>query len=147
MAGPGRNLAARAPQGPLDPRKVLTSIGEVVYDWDLSSDRIAWGANAAEVLGMADRSRLASGAAFALMVDPGSAETRHETILRSKVRDDGAGVPYRARYLLRVRGREPLAVEDTGRWYAGPDGHPAHAHGVLRIDPTGTGKSRCCSRA
>src|SRR5829696_8986844 len=36
--------------GPLDPRKVLTSIGEVVYDWDLASDALAWGANAAEVL-------------------------------------------------------------------------------------------------
>jgi diguanylate cyclase (GGDEF)-like protein len=118
----------------LDPRKVLTSIGEAVYDWDLSSDRIAWGANAAEVLGVVDRSRLASGAAFALMIDPGSGETRHEAILRSEARDQGAGVPYRARYVLRIRGCRPLAVEDTGRWYAGPDGRPARAHGVLRVD-------------
>ena len=119
--------------GPLDPRKVLTSIGEAVYDWDLSSDRIIWGANAAEVLGVAERSRLASGAAFALMVDPGSHETRHEAILRSDTRDEGAGVPYRARYGLKVRGRAPVAVEDTGRWYAGPDGRPARAHGVVRV--------------
>jgi diguanylate cyclase (GGDEF)-like protein len=123
----------------LDPRKVLTSIGEVVYDWDLPSDRIAWGANAAEVVGVADRARLASGAAFALLTDPGGGETRHEAILRSEASDQGAGVPYRARYVLRIRGRQPLAVEDTGRWYAGPDGRPVRAHGVLRVDQARAG--------
>ena len=131
--------AGTAGPGPLDPRKVLTSIGEVAYDWDLSSDLIAWGANAAEVLGVADLARLASGGAFALMIDPGSHETRHESILRSEAKDEGAGVPYRARYLLRIRGRQPLRVEDTGRWYAGPDGRPVRAHGVLRVDRAGSG--------
>ena len=120
--------------GPLDPRKVLTSIGEVVYDWDLASDALAWGANAAEVLGVADRARLASGAGFALMVDPGGGETRHEAILRCEAADEGAGVPYRARYVLRHKGGRPSTIDDTGRWYAGPDGRPARAHGVLRID-------------
>ena len=122
--------------GPLDPRKVLTSIGEVVYDWDLATDALAWGANAAEVLGVADRARLASGAGFALMVDPGGGETRHEAILRCEATDEGAGVPYRARYVLRHKGGRPSTIDDTGRWYAGPDGRPARAHGVLRIDRT-----------
>jgi diguanylate cyclase (GGDEF)-like protein len=120
--------------GPLDPRKVLTSIGEVVYDWDLSTDALAWGANAAEVLAGAEPARLASGAAFALMVDPGSGETRHEAILRTEAKDQGAGVPYRARYVLRIKGGRVSAIDDTGRWYAGVDGRPARAHGVLRID-------------
>src|SRR5215217_6371433 len=97
--------ASDAPHhGPLDPRKVLTSIGEVVYDWDLARDTLTWGANAAEVLGVADRARLASGAGFALMVDSGSGETRHEAILRAEAKDEGAGVPYRARYVLRTKG-------------------------------------------
>ena len=99
--------------GPLDPRKVLTSIGEVVYDWDLASDALAWGANAAEVLGVADRARLASGAGFALMVDPGGGETRHEAILRCDAADEGAGVPYRARYVLRIKGDRPSTIACT----------------------------------
>src|SRR5215211_5465533 len=122
--------------GPLNPRKVLTSIGEVVYDWDLASDALAWGANAAEVLGVADPARLASGAGFALMVDPGGGETRHEAILRCEAADEGAGVPYRARYVLRHKGGRASTIDDAGRWYAGPDGRPARAHGVLRIDRT-----------
>src|SRR3954467_1083554 len=79
--------------GPLDPRKVLTSIGEVVYDWDLATAALARGANAAEVLGVADRARLASGAGFALMVDPGGGETRHEAILRCETAGEGARGP------------------------------------------------------
>ena len=39
-------LTARAP---FDPRAILTSIGESVYDWDLSSDALSWGLNATEV--------------------------------------------------------------------------------------------------
>ena len=36
-AAPGRSATrgARHGRGPLDPRKVLTAIREVVYDWDL----------------------------------------------------------------------------------------------------------------
>ena len=56
----------------LDPRAILTSIGEVVYDWDAATDRISWGINAADVLGGADLSILSSGREFALATEPGS---------------------------------------------------------------------------
>jgi hypothetical protein len=26
-----------------------------------------------------------------------------------------------------------LWIEDTGRWFAGPDGRPARAHGTMRV--------------
>jgi diguanylate cyclase (GGDEF)-like protein len=129
-----------APPGtraPFDPRAILTSIGEVVYDWDLASDTIAWGANACDVLGIRDMAGLSSGAAFALRVEPGSGLTRHEAILQTDASDGGSGVPYATRYMMRLRDSLPLWIEDTGRWFADAAGRPAFAHGVLRIDRSG----------
>ncbi len=42
----------------LEPRAILTSIGGVVYDWDIASDRIDWVVTAADVLAAADLSIL-----------------------------------------------------------------------------------------
>ena len=54
--------------------------------------------------------------------------------MRSSERDPGAGVCYQVQYALRPPGRElTLWVEDTGRWFAGSDGKPVRAHGVVRV--------------
>ncbi|MGJ3264450.1 MAG: EAL domain-containing protein [Salinarimonas sp.] len=131
---------------------MLTSIGEVVYDWDVASDALAWSTNAAEVFGLPDMAPFATGAAFGLSCEDIGGRTRHDAVLEA---DDahgrvgaaagGAGVPYRATYLLRLpaaaRGAHGadrdgcVQVEDTGRWYADADGRPAFAHGVLRLAP------------
>ena len=34
-----------------DPRSILSSIGELVYDWNILTDKLNWGPNVAEVLG------------------------------------------------------------------------------------------------
>ncbi len=120
----------------LDPRAILTSIGEVVYDWDVATDRISWGVNAADVLGVADLSTLSSGREFALATEPGNGQTRHEAIFSSKAVDQGSGVPYRTRYAVRLKPDCLVSLEDTGRWYSDADGRPAFAHGVIRIDRT-----------
>jgi hypothetical protein len=39
-----------------DPKSILNSIGEVVYDWDIDSDRLTWGPNVGQVLGFASSS-------------------------------------------------------------------------------------------
>jgi diguanylate cyclase (GGDEF)-like protein len=124
-------LTARAP---FDPRAILTSIGESVYDWDLSSDALSWGLNATEVFGLADIGQLSTGRAFALAVEPDSGITRLDAILASQDVDTGTGVPYRTRYALRLKGDRPVFVEDTGRWYADASGRAAFAHGVVRIE-------------
>ena len=120
-------------RSPLDPRAILTSIGGTVYTWNIATDAITWGANAAEVLGLEDASALATGRAFALAVEPGSGVTRHEAILGAKGHDKGSGVPYRARCAIKSRLRGVLVVEDTGRWFADAHGRTAFAHGVVRI--------------
>jgi diguanylate cyclase (GGDEF)-like protein len=119
---------------PLDPRAILTSIGEAVYDWDITSDQIAWGANASEVLGLSDLSGVATGRAFGLVTEPDSGQTRHAAIFEANTADPGTGVPYRTRYALRL-GQRVIAVEDSGRWYGDAEGRPAFAHGVVRVTP------------
>lgn len=125
---------SRQPVTALDPRAVLTSIGEVIYDWNVETDALAWSANACEVLGIADPGSIATGAAFALMAEPGSGINRNETISLARETDEGVGIPFRTRYNLRLPGERRLAVEDSGRWYAGPTGTPARVHGVLRVE-------------
>jgi diguanylate cyclase (GGDEF)-like protein len=117
----------------LDPRAILTSIGEVVYDWDVATDRINWGVNAADVFGLSDVSILSSGKELALATEPGSGQTRYDAIFSSGKADQGSGVPYRTSYALRPKPDSLVFVEDTGRWYSDADGQPAFAHGVIRI--------------
>jgi diguanylate cyclase (GGDEF)-like protein len=137
QADPGtrRSVVPSFSQGsartPLDPRAILTSIGEVVYDWDLASDALTWGVNAAEVFRLPDLGLFSTGKAFAAATEPQSGETRAAAVAATRA-DEGTGVPYATRYALRV-GDRVIPVEDTGRWFAGRDGKPAFAHGVVRV--------------
>src|SRR5262245_39177478 len=125
---------ARAPQGPaLDTSRILASIGEAAYDWDLRTDILTWSANAGSVLGLTDVAALASGRQYARLLDPANQHTRYDTVARSEERDEGKGVPFQIEYGLDVAPETKLWVEDSGRWFAGPDGQPARAHGVIRV--------------
>ena len=118
---------------PVDPRSILSSIGEVVYGWDIQSDALSWGPNAAEVLGAISEQAMQRGLAFAGLVEPGSGPSRYDAIFCSSEHDRGEGVIYRTRYAVDLAGRKMWA-EDTGRWFAGSDGYPASARGVLRLE-------------
>jgi diguanylate cyclase (GGDEF)-like protein len=115
-------------------RAVLASIGETLYDWDMVSDRLAWGASAAKTLKI-DVASLGSGRAFAQLVVPDAGTSRYDCITRSKDRDSGFGVQFQTIYAICVPGGETLWVEDTGRWFAGLNGRPVRVHGVLRVIP------------
>lgn len=124
------------PAGP-DARAVLSSIGEVVYQWDIRTDRLEWGANLAGALGPIASADLGTGLAYGECVASESIVTRYDAVMRSERTDDGAGVSYQVVYALsppREFGPAQLVwVEDTGRWFAGEDGRPARAHGVVRV--------------
>lgn len=129
--------ATQNPRRPADPGALLAAVREVVYDWDLGDDAIAWGPSAAETLGACDAAALATGAAFLDAV-----ETPEEPDARFAGTDAGTGVAYRLRYHLRLIDGRRLAVEDTGRWFAAPDGRPTLAHGVLRLEPAASADPR-----
>ena len=133
----GRLGTARAaePSPSLDTAAILASVGEVPYLWRVETDALTWGTNAGSVLTINDPATIATGRLYARLLDPGNAHTRFDAVMHSGQRDDGKGVPYRIEYSLRPggAGANPLWVEDAGRWFAGLDGKPAHAHGVVRV--------------
>jgi diguanylate cyclase (GGDEF)-like protein len=115
---------------PLDTAKILRSIGDVAYEWQLDTDVLAWSGNAGDVLGV-DPTEIDSGRAFARYVDVAGGPSRAEIIMQATRRDGGKGVPYQIQYALK-RGDEKIWIEDTGRWFAGPDGKPNCANGIMR---------------
>ncbi|WP_424361125.1 putative bifunctional diguanylate cyclase/phosphodiesterase [Methylocystis parvus] len=120
-----------------DPRQILASIGEVVYSWDIGTDRLTWGPNLAKILGPIASSDLGTGLAYGERVAREGGASRYDAIVQSDQIDRGDGVAYQTVYALsqpREFGPGPVVwVEDTGRWYAGEDGRPARAHGVVRV--------------
>jgi diguanylate cyclase (GGDEF)-like protein len=114
--------------------RILASIGEAAYRWDLANDAITWSRNIGEVLAV-DISAIATGRQYARLLDPENIQTRFDAVMHSTQRDEGRGVAYQIEYRL-CFGPDNQAgawVEDTGRWFAGPDGRPVRAHGVIRI--------------
>jgi diguanylate cyclase (GGDEF)-like protein len=120
---------------PSDPSRILASIGLVPYDWRIDTDTIAWGANVADVLQVRDVARIATGRGYAGLLVPENTSSRYDAVTQTGGRDSGNGVPYQTEYCLRTGadGASRLWVEDNGRWFAGADGRPARAHGVVRV--------------
>ena len=130
-----RIMPAAASAGPFDPPGILASIGLVPYDWRIDTDTLTWGPNAADVLRIADGATIATGRGYATYLDPKNASSRYDAVTQTAGPDAGAGVPYQTEYCLQAgaNGATRLWVEDTGRWFGGPDGRPARAHGVVRV--------------
>ncbi len=101
------------------------------YRWTLAEDRLVWGPGAARFLGLPGMAHLRKGAAYARHLT-GHGAGLAQTILFSNETDDGFGVPYRAIYGFTSSDGAVLWLEDNGRWFAGRDGRPARAEGVLR---------------
>jgi diguanylate cyclase (GGDEF)-like protein len=115
--------------------EAVASAGEAAYCWLLGSDRLRWSGNAAHVLGVEDGGVIASGRGYASLIDPDNFTSRFEAVTHSSGIDEGQGVAFQIEYLLRPRGRgDPAArwLEDTGRWFAGPDGRPDKVFGIVR---------------
>jgi diguanylate cyclase (GGDEF)-like protein len=115
----------------LNTAEILRSIGDVAYEWHLDTDALTWSENAVALLGVGV-AELASGHSFARHVDAAGRLTRIDVVQRATQRDAGDGIPYQVQYAFR-RGEEKIWLEDTGRWFAGQDGKPLRAHGVIRV--------------
>ena len=134
-------LAGRAPlvrPGP-DAAAILGSIGETLYQWDIASDRLDWGPGHAAVLGPFARLDLSTGMAFGALIAAESGSSRFDAVCHAVEPDAGGGVAYQLVYALapspEIGVSSPLWLEDTGKWFAGEDGRPARAQGVLRALP------------
>ena len=117
-----------------DIHRALAAAHEAAYKWTIATDEIVWSDNAPEILGCA-MSKISSGKLFAGLLDFDNFTNRYETVMNSKTRDNGNGVPYHIEYMFRSSGRgeaNTIWIEDQGRWHAGPDGNPKVAYGTIR---------------
>lgn len=130
----GTEAPDESDSGMLDCAAILQSAGETPYEWRLDTDTLTWGAGAAAMLGLRDIAPIGTGRGYAKLLDAGNTQTRFDAIMHSAEADPGRGVPYQLQYAVRSGSRSPrLWIEDTGRWFAGPDGKPAKAHGIIRV--------------
>ena len=121
------------PAGVPDAAEVLNAIGDAAYEWRLDTDALVWSGNTLSLLGIAEAADIASGRNFAQYVEAEEGQNRLDAITRSAQGDTGGGVAYQVQYAFR-RGSngEKIWLEDTGRWFAGADGKPVRALGVVR---------------
>lgn len=113
---------------------ILACLGQVAFSWDIASDTLSWGANIDAVLAGMPPEAMGSGAEFAKLIEP-NPHVRREAVMNGSGQDAGKGVPYQIEYGLRARMSAPVVwIEETGRWFAGADGGPAHVRGILRIN-------------
>ena len=113
---------------------ILASLGQAAFVWDISTDAITWSDHANAVFSDIPQASLASGAEFSKLIEP-SRSIRSDALLNSPPAQRGEGAPYRIEYGVRTATSEPvLWIEETGCWFAGPDGRPARAQGIVRIN-------------
>jgi diguanylate cyclase (GGDEF)-like protein len=113
---------------------ILASLGQAAFVWDIATDTITWSDHVDAIFSDIPESALSSGAGLAALIEPNRA-IRNDTLRLSPPIHGADGTPYRIEYGLRASTSAPvLWIEETGCWFAGPDGRPARAQGIVRIN-------------
>ena len=113
---------------------ILAALGQAVFAWDIASDVIVWGEQLSAVFPGIPAERLATGAEFAKLIEP-APSLRTAALAQTSAVHGADGTPYRVEYGVRMSASDPVVwVEETGRWFAGPDGRPVRALGSVRIN-------------
>src|SRR6476469_8100737 len=95
---------------------------------------MAWSDNAAAVFPDIPAASLASGAEFSKLIEP-TGSLRLDALGHAPAPRGGDGVAYRIEYGVGASTAAPVIwIEETGCWFAGPDGRPARAQGVVRVN-------------
>jgi diguanylate cyclase (GGDEF)-like protein len=120
--------------GLTDTSTILASVGQAAFAWDLATDAISWSDHVSAVFPDIPPASLASGAELAKLIEP-KGSIRAEALGLSPAVHGGDGVPYRVEYGVRTSSAAPvLWIEECGCWFAGADGRPARAQGIVRIN-------------
>jgi diguanylate cyclase (GGDEF)-like protein len=113
---------------------ILASLGQAAFVWDIASDAITWSAHANAVFSDIPVASLQTGAELAKLIEP-ERSIRTDALVQSPPPQRGEGAPYRIEYGVRTSTAAPvLWIEETGCWFAGPDGRPVRAQGIVRIN-------------
>lgn len=121
--------------GGMDAGAILEAIGEVVFTWELDTDRLFWGGDAVAMLRLGSGRRIETGHALQLMIDELGGPSRHETILRARLRSDPLDqepVRFAIAYAIEADDGSIRHVEEQGCCVS-QHGLPALVYGSLRI--------------
>ena len=113
------------------PRRFFSSIGEAAYEWRLDTDALIWSGNAAALLGVADRRHRQRPRLCAAGRCRRRAKPRATPSCRPRRATTAKAFPIRCNTRSGAATRK-IWLEDTGRWFAGADGKPLRAHGMVR---------------
>ncbi|HEV3500945.1 MAG TPA: GGDEF domain-containing protein, partial [Bradyrhizobium sp.] len=95
---------------------------------------MVWSDHVSAVFSDIPAASLASGAEFSRLIEP-MRSIRSDALGYAPPGLGGEGAPYRIEYGVRTSTSEPvLWIEETGCWFAGPDGRPARVQGVVRVN-------------
>jgi diguanylate cyclase (GGDEF)-like protein len=112
---------------------ILASLGQAAFVWDIASDALTW-TDAGAVFAEIAPALLATGAGLSKLIEP-LASIRSDALAHSPAAHPRGGSPYRIEYGVRSSISEPvLWIEETGCWFAGRDGRPARAQGIMRVN-------------
>jgi diguanylate cyclase (GGDEF)-like protein len=124
------NVTAASPQT----SNILACLGQAAFVWDIESDAIAWSDHLGAVFTDVPPEALSSGVEFAKLIEP-KGSIRAEALAHSPPVHGTDGTPYRIEYGVRASTSAPITwIEETGCWFAGPDGKPARAQGIVRVN-------------
>ena len=87
------------------------------------------------MLRVTDIATISTGRRYAQLLDARNVQARFDAVMQTDQRDEGRGVFFQIEYCIRPDSGSgaKLWIEDSGRWFAGPSGRPARAHGTVRI--------------
>jgi hypothetical protein len=112
---------------------ILASLGQATLVWDIATDAMVWSDNTASIFPDFPLETLSSGAEFSKLIEP-SRSIRLDALGHSPARGN-EGTPYRIEYGVRNSTSAPVIwIEETGCWFSGPDGRPARAQAVIRVN-------------
>ena len=113
---------------------ILASLGQAAFVWDIATDAMAWSEHAASVFTDIPADALKSGAEFAKLIEP-VRSIRTDALTPSPLARGAGGAPYRIEYGVRASTSAPvLWIEESGTWFASPDGKPARVQGIVRLN-------------
>jgi diguanylate cyclase (GGDEF)-like protein len=107
----------------------LTAAGDIAYDWDLTTDAIAWHGSVAAMLGVADASVIATGRALAGRLNPDDLLLRQQRLNAHWTRH----LTFDCEFRVRAENGGFAWVHDRGTAVFDATGRPIRMHGVWRL--------------
>lgn len=117
-----------------DASTILAVLGHATFAWDIATGTICWSENVATVFEGIPLASLSDANELAKLIEP-TRGIRSEAISTATATDNGSGVPYQIEYGVRASTSAAIVwIEEYGCWFAGADGKPSRAQGVVRVN-------------